>query len=407
MKMATRSENTQSEESQAAAESPAADGELSDRTRSALRDAGRILGTEFEESGKRLADFERPIKLAIDESLDRLREPPDGPDGVVELAELIAELNDIGWRLRERALRERLERLEHIQEGLNRLRPIDDPEELLARVSEEVCRSCGFERGVLSKITGSHWILTDAYFEGHPEWAAEFVSRGADLRPKLSHLMLETDLVRRRIPGITVDGYNDPRTYKPLVELSDAHSYVCAPIMPQDRVVGFIHADHHFSGVPVDEHDRDALWAFTEGFAHIYERAVLRARLGEQRDQVQRMVATTGAVMDELCDAEIKLDNVARESATVAHAAAATFISPEPQINELLTRRELEVLALMGTGETNRQIAEQLVISEGTVKSHVKHILRKLHASNRAEAVSRYLRLSMTDPGDQNRAAGA
>ena len=33
------------------------------------------------------------------------------------------------------------------------------------------------------------------------------------------------------------------------------------------------------------------------------------------------------------------------------------------------------------------------MISEGTVKSHVKHILRKLRAANRAEAVSRYLRL--------------
>ncbi|MHB8696263.1 MAG: response regulator transcription factor, partial [Solirubrobacteraceae bacterium] len=37
-------------------------------------------------------------------------------------------------------------------------------------------------------------------------------------------------------------------------------------------------------------------------------------------------------------------------------------------------------------------IAEQLVISGGTVKSHVKHILRKLHAANRAEAVARYMR---------------
>jgi DNA-binding NarL/FixJ family response regulator len=36
-----------------------------------------------------------------------------------------------------------------------------------------------------------------------------------------------------------------------------------------------------------------------------------------------------------------------------------------------------------------------LVVSEGTVKFHVKNILRKLHASNRAEATSRYLRLTL------------
>jgi FixJ family two-component response regulator len=47
----------------------------------------------------------------------------------------------------------------------------------------------------------------------------------------------------------------------------------------------------------------------------------------------------------------------------------------------------------MASGETNRGIAERLVISDGTVKSHVKHILRKLHAVNRADAASRFTRI--------------
>jgi DNA-binding NarL/FixJ family response regulator len=59
----------------------------------------------------------------------------------------------------------------------------------------------------------------------------------------------------------------------------------------------------------------------------------------------------------------------------------------------LLTRRELDVLRLMADGQTNKSIADSLVISDGTVKFHVNSILRKLHAANRAEAVSRYLRL--------------
>ena len=59
----------------------------------------------------------------------------------------------------------------------------------------------------------------------------------------------------------------------------------------------------------------------------------------------------------------------------------------------LLTRRELDVLRLLADGATNRAIADALVISGGTVKFHVNSILRKLHAANRAEAVSRYLRL--------------
>ena len=51
----------------------------------------------------------------------------------------------------------------------------------------------------------------------------------------------------------------------------------------------------------------------------------------------------------------------------------------------------------MATGETNAGIARQLVISQGTVKSHVKNVLRKLHATNRAQAVSRYFRLVRAD----------
>jgi DNA-binding NarL/FixJ family response regulator len=69
--------------------------------------------------------------------------------------------------------------------------------------------------------------------------------------------------------------------------------------------------------------------------------------------------------------------------------------TPRSRIDALLTPRELEVLALMATGATNSRIAEQLVITDGTVKSHVKRILRKLRSANRSEAIARYLRLTM------------
>jgi len=52
------------------------------------------------------------------------------------------------------------------------------------------------------------------------------------------------------------------------------------------------------------------------------------------------------------------------------------------------------VLGLMSAGRTNKQIAQDLVISAGTVKSHVKRVLRKLRATNRAEAASTYVRMT-------------
>jgi DNA-binding NarL/FixJ family response regulator len=62
-------------------------------------------------------------------------------------------------------------------------------------------------------------------------------------------------------------------------------------------------------------------------------------------------------------------------------------------VNKLLSAREREVLDLMAAGATNNQIARELVLSEGTVKSHVKRILRKLRVDSRAAAVARYLHL--------------
>jgi DNA-binding NarL/FixJ family response regulator len=61
--------------------------------------------------------------------------------------------------------------------------------------------------------------------------------------------------------------------------------------------------------------------------------------------------------------------------------------SPQPTIEEL-TPREHEVLELVAQGATNAEIAAQLGISENTVKFHMKNILQKLHASNRAEVVA-------------------
>lgn len=59
-----------------------------------------------------------------------------------------------------------------------------------------------------------------------------------------------------------------------------------------------------------------------------------------------------------------------------------------PKPSPDLTEREDEILRLIAQGARDREIAEQLVISESTVKKHVQNVLRKLHARNRVEAAS-------------------
>ena len=67
-----------------------------------------------------------------------------------------------------------------------------------------------------------------------------------------------------------------------------------------------------------------------------------------------------------------------------------------------LTPREREVLGLVAQGATNAEIAEKLVVSENTVKFHMKNILQKLHARNRAEVVAFALKSGLVQkpPGD-------
>ncbi len=70
------------------------------------------------------------------------------------------------------------------------------------------------------------------------------------------------------------------------------------------------------------------------------------------------------------------------------HLLALTQHPSPPLLVEALSERELEVLRLIAAGASNQAVAHTLVISLGTVKSHINHILGKLAASNRTEAVA-------------------
>src|SRR5262249_3313385 len=77
-------------------------------------------------------------------------------------------------------------------------------------------------------------------------------------------------------------------------------------------------------------------------------------------------------------------------------APAATTTPPEAQS---LTEREREVLHLLVQGVTsNRDLADRLVVSENTVKYHLRNILDKLHVQNRAQVVAYAVRQGMVEP---------
>ena len=71
---------------------------------------------------------------------------------------------------------------------------------------------------------------------------------------------------------------------------------------------------------------------------------------------------------------------------------------PTPALPGGLTRREAEVLRLIATGSSNREIANELVLSVRTVERHITNIYRKIDARRRADAVTYALRHQVIDP---------
>jgi LuxR family transcriptional regulator, regulator of acetate metabolism len=321
------------------------------------------------------------------------------PERAADACELITELTELQQDLREHMIGLRFRALARIHEGLARLRQLSTVTELLNQAPQELCRCCDFDRASIGRVKGSSWrpeVLCIGAGQD-PKVAGTLTEYMNDVEIPLTPGLLETELARRGVPALITDPANDPRTYKELIDVSQTRAYVAAPIMPTGRVIGFLHADCFGSGRELTPLDRDNLWTYAEGFGLIFERMVVLERLEEQRARVREAFRSAERNIDALCDAEIRLARQEPGSHAVASTAAGMFMPAESRVDALLTAREREVLRLMVSGARNGQIADQLVITEGTVKSHVKNICRKLRAANRAEAVSKYLQLKLRD----------
>jgi DNA-binding NarL/FixJ family response regulator len=145
--------------------------------------------------------------------------------------------------------------------------------------------------------------------------------------------------------------------------------------------------------------------------------AVLRQRLPETRvliltvsEQEEHLyeairIGADGYLLKDMPPAELieAVLDVNRGQPIIASAMAARMLRDLPtagsvrrpgrsggrldaELRESLTEREQEVLSLLARGLRNREIADTLVVSEPTIKTHVRHIMEKLHVRNRAEA---------------------
>jgi LuxR family transcriptional regulator, regulator of acetate metabolism len=259
-------------------------------------------------------------------------------------------------------------RLRSVQRALIRLGSEESLGRLVNLTPRFACQALELDRAMLLHISGNSIVSGTAWAGTDQIAASDFARFLRAAHPQLTSCPPEFEAVQRRLPILVTNAQHREDVYRPLVHAARSEAYIVAPMVRGDRVIGLLHADR-FPVVDrrLDVLDRDLLWTFATGLADLIDRAAARGLRGSSSwapdpDPVEEPANGTPAV---------------------ATAPASGPLA-------LLTSREHEVLGLLAEGAANAAIALRLVISEATVKSHVRHILRKLRAANRTEAVIRY-----------------
>jgi LuxR family transcriptional regulator, regulator of acetate metabolism len=257
-----------------------------------------------------------------------------------------------------------------VQRALLRLSSEQSLGRLVNLAPRFACQALELDRAMLLHISGNTIVSGTAWWGGDQIAAADFARFLRAAHPQLTHCPPEFEAVQRQVPILVANAQRRDDVYRPLVHAARSEAYAVAPMIRGDRVIGLLHADRYpVVDRQLDVLDRDLLWTFATGLADLVDRAAARG-LKSGGSQIWSEAASLEPVPEE---------------------------PPAPPLSPatsgplaLLTSREHEVLRLLAEGAANATIASRLVISEATVKSHVRHILRKLRAANRTEAVIRY-----------------
>jgi DNA-binding CsgD family transcriptional regulator len=335
----------------------------------------------------------------------------DGPAVTGELVELLQRVKELDEQILVAQVRYRDQMFARVRDALSILGEARTSKSLIDIAPGTAC-SLGFDRSIISRVEDSLWIPERVHVEQDAKWADEILEVGRAQPQVLNRTLVETEMVRRKIP-ILVDQVQDrPGVHRPIAEASMSRSYSAAPIIVHGSVAGFVHVDCYYQQRNLDEADRQMLTMYAEGLGQALSRTMVLDRLDVIRSDFDTMTRRVSAVRDDTSLLGVwgtppPADGTGGVELRRARAGGAVdyFLQSAPT-DPTLTRREVEVLRLMAAGDTNARIARRLVISEGTVKSHVKHILRKLGAANRAEAVSHWLRMGQDGPRESIRIGG-
>ncbi len=335
------------------------------------------------------ADLRSPdARAVIDGAWDALYEVlgDSASDGgaAIELLTALHRLGDIDHALVAAGQADQGEISHRLGDVLAQLEAAPCSVDELVRLAPALIADLGFDRAIISHIAEGMWVSQAVFIADDPQWAQRINLVGQEQPQPLVPGLFETEVVRRRQAVVVTNVQHESRVHRPIADASRSTSYVAAPIISGSRVVGLLHADRYLQGRDIDMVDREVLLAFANGLRLALSRATVAEQLQAAGDALKSAAADADAALAGIH--EVSLDISAGRT---EHLAGQTVRVASTSLHDVLTRRELEVLRLVAEGRTNAGVAATLVISEGTVKQHVKHILRKLRVGNRAEAVSR------------------
>jgi LuxR family maltose regulon positive regulatory protein len=195
------------------------------------------------------------------------------------------------------------------------------------------------------------------------QWAWEYQA----VRAKLSHEFADLTLVRVLLK--TGDRENIPTILGALLEQGQAQGRLrtCIEVM---ILMALFHRAKKDIPAAVDWLSQALGLAAPEGFMRIFL---------DEGEALLDLLPKAHQAAPELVDAILSIQQAESDS----------HESPLDQLPEPLSEQELRVLGLIVAGKTNREIADELVISVGTAKWHVHNILQKLGVSNRSQASAR------------------
>jgi DNA-binding CsgD family transcriptional regulator/GAF domain-containing protein len=290
-------------------------------------------------------------------------------------------------------LRSRLTACERVRDAVDSLAQLGPVSQLIDHCAVEAAEAADLDRLLLSRIEHGALVVERLHLRDEDEDGDALLAALRESPAQLSYPLFECELLRRR-QGKLVDDLDrsQPNRYA-FQATMDWQSYVAVPIVVDGAIAGFLHGDRTPGRPAPSQLEADALEHFAAGFGLVFERAVLRRRLRDQRREIRRIATWADARTGELSEGTIDLS--AERAEEHDRAASPTLLTEGGDLGAQLTAREVDVLRLMADGMTNANIARALFVSQGTVKFHVKNILRKMQAANRADASSRYLRMTL------------